>query len=66
MPKVNRKHLFGFTVWLPVVTKQKELASKLDELHQETQHLESIYEQKLAKLEELKKSLLHQAFTGAL
>ncbi len=66
MPKVNRKHLFEFTVWLPVVTKQKELASKLDELHQETQHLESIYEQKLAKLEELKKSLLHQAFTGAL
>ena len=35
MPKVNRKHLFEFTVWLPVVTKQKELASKLDELHQE-------------------------------
>ena len=66
MPKVNRKHLFEFTVWLPVVTEQKELASKLDELHQETQHLESICEQKLAKLEELKKSLLHQAFTGAL
>ncbi len=66
MPKVNRKHLFEFTVWLPVVTKQKELASKLDELHQETQSLESIYQHKLAALEELKKSLLHQAFTGAL
>ena len=66
MPKVNRKHLFEFTVWLPVVTKQKELASKLDELHEETQHLESIYQQKLDALEELKKSLLHQAFTGAL
>ena len=66
MPKVNRKHLFEFTVWLPEVTKQKELASKLDELRQETQRLESIYQQKLAALEELKKSLLHQAFTGAL
>jgi type I restriction enzyme S subunit len=32
----------------------------------ETQHLESIYQQKLAALEELKKSLLHQAFTGQL
>ena len=66
MPKINRKHLFEFTVWLPVVTKQKKLASKLDELHQETQRLESIYQQKLAALEELKKSLLHQAFTGEL
>ena len=66
MPKVNRKHLFEFTVWLPEVTKQKELASKLDELRQETQRLESIYQQKLAALEELKKSLLHQAFTGEL
>ncbi len=28
--------------------------------------LESIYQQKLAALDELKKSLLHQAFTGQL
>ena len=66
MPKVNRKHLFEFTVWLPVVTKQKELASKLDELHQETQRLAALYQQKLAALEELKKSLLQQAFAGEL
>ena len=32
---------------------------------EETQRLESIYQQKLAALEALKKSLLHQAFTGA-
>jgi type I restriction enzyme S subunit len=32
----------------------------------EVQRLESIYQQKLAALEVLKKSLLHQAFTGAL
>ena len=31
-----------------------------------TQRLASLYEQKLAALEALKKSLLHQAFTGAL
>jgi len=31
-----------------------------------TQHLESLYQQKLAALDELKKSLLHQAFSGAL
>ena len=37
-----------------------------DELKQETGRLEAIYEQKLAALEALKKSLLHQAFTGKL
>lgn len=66
MPKVNREHLFGFTVWLPAVKKQEELAAKLDNLHEETQHLAFRYQQKLAALDELKKSLLHQAFTGEL
>jgi type I restriction enzyme, S subunit len=66
MPKVNREHLFEFKVWLPDVKKQKELAAKLDELHEETQRLESIYQRKVAALEALKKSLLHQAFTGNL
>ena len=64
MPKVNREHLFEFRVWLPIVKKQRELAAKLDGLHEETQRLESLYERKLAALEALKKSLLHQAFTG--
>ena len=32
----------------------------------ETHRLESIYRQKLAALDELKKSLLHQAFSGQL
>ena len=32
----------------------------------ETQRLESLYQQKLAALAALKKSLLHQAFTGNL
>jgi type I restriction enzyme, S subunit len=66
MPKVNRQHLFEFRVWLPPVTKQKELASKLDGLHKETQCLEALYQQKITALDELKKSLLHQAFSGQL
>jgi type I restriction enzyme S subunit len=66
MPKVNREHLFEFRVWLPSVKTQTELAEKLDDLAAETQSLESIYERKLAALEALKKSLLHQAFTGGL
>lgn len=66
MPKVNRDHLFEFRVWLPAVKKQKELAAKLDALHEEIQRLESIYQNKLTALDALKKSLLDQAFTGHL
>ena len=46
--------------------EQKAIANKLDDLHEETQHLTHLYERKLAALEELKKSLLHQAFNGEL
>ena len=66
MPKVNRDHLFAFRVYLPSIAVQKKLATELDTLHEETQRLESIYQQKLAALDALKKSLLHQAFTGKL
>ena len=45
---------------------QKEIADKLNVLEDETQRLESIYQRKLAALAALKKSLLHQAFTGQL
>lgn len=45
---------------------QAKLASLLDALAAETQHLTRIYEQKLAALAALKKSLLHQAFSGEL
>ena len=66
MPKVNRDHLFDYRVWLPDVKKQKQLAASLDDLREETQRLARLYERKHAALEALKKSLLHQAFTGAL
>ncbi|MDA8429867.1 MAG: restriction endonuclease subunit S, partial [Geobacteraceae bacterium] len=48
------------------LAKQKTVVSKLDALSAETQRLEAIYQQKLAALDALKKSLLDQAFTGAL
>jgi len=66
MPKVNRNHLFRYRTWLPDVKAQEELAATLDAVHAETQRLESIYQRKLAALDELKKSLLHQAFSGQL
>jgi len=62
MPKVNREHLFEFTVWLPSMGQQNKLAAKLDALQEETQRLESICQQKLDALDALKKLLLDQAF----
>jgi type I restriction enzyme S subunit len=48
------------------LAEQKQIATKLDSLSEETQRLARLYERKHAALEALKKSLLHQAFTGAL
>ena len=50
----------------PGVAEQRQIVAKLDNLNAETQRFESVYQQKLAALDELKKSLLHQAFSGNL
>jgi type I restriction enzyme S subunit len=50
----------------PTLDVQSTIVQKLDELDEETQRLESLYQRKLAALDELKKSLLHQAFSGML
>ena len=51
---------------LPSINRQREIVEGLDVLRAETQRLESIYQRKLAALDALKKSLLHQAFSGQL
>lgn len=48
------------------LSEQKAIVKKLDALSTETKKLEAIYKQKLADLEELKKSILKQAFAGEL
>lgn len=50
----------------PPLTTQRKVVEHLISLREETQHLIHLYERKLAALEELKKSLLHQAFNGEL
>ena len=56
----------SFPVWVPPLADQEDIADELDVLRDESQRLESIYQRKLAALDELKKSLLHQAFSGQL
>ncbi|MDH5610562.1 MAG: restriction endonuclease subunit S, partial [Cyclobacteriaceae bacterium] len=53
-------------VAIPPLKDQQAIVSQLDALRAETQKLEAIYRQKLAGLEELKKSILQKAFNGGL
>jgi len=53
-------------IGIPSFSEQEKIVSQLDYLSAETQRLESIYQQKLAALDELKKSLIDQAFCGQL
>ncbi len=51
---------------IPSINEQKQIVEKLDSLQTQTKKLESLYQQKIADLEELKKSILQKAFNGEL
>lgn len=51
---------------VPPLPEQHEIIKMVAALREETQRLASLYTRKLAALEALKKSLLHQAFSGEL
>lgn len=48
------------------LNEQERIVARLDGLSAEVKRLEALYRQKLAALDALKKSLLHQAFSGQL
>ena len=66
MKKINKGIVQGLPIDFPDIFKQKAITDKLDFLFTQTQHLESIYQQKLTALAELKQSILQKAFTGEL
>jgi type I restriction enzyme S subunit len=49
-----------------LLEEQKKVIKKIDALSTETKKLEAIYTQKIADLEEMKKSILQKAFSGEL
>lgn len=66
-PKLNQKALNSIPIPIPEsVETQAQIVERLESIQSETQHLATLYERKLAALEELKTSLLHQAFNGEL
>jgi type I restriction enzyme S subunit len=66
MPNLSNTDLSNLTFDLPTRNRQIEIVNEIEALHEQTQNLARIYQQKLAALDSLKKSLLHQAFSGAL
>ncbi len=66
VPHISSQQIKDFQFLKPPRKDQIHIADNVDSLREETQRLESIYQQKLDALEALKKSLLHQAFTGQL
>ena len=50
----------------PEISEQREIASLLNNMKSKIQHLETIYQQKLTALAELKQSILQKAFAGQL
>ena len=60
------KRILKNKIFIPSIHNQNIIVAKLDALSAETKKLEAIYTQKLADLEELKKSILAKAFKGEL
>ncbi len=66
-PVISNSSLEGVLLQFPTSTEmQRSIVLKLNALSEKTIKLEAIYQQKLASLEELKKSILQKAFSGEL
>ena len=56
----------ALTIKVPDLAAQNALVEQLERIENESKDLEALYQRKLDALDELKKSLLHQAFRGQL
>jgi type I restriction enzyme S subunit len=65
-PKLNQAMLNKIPIPIPSLKEQQTIVRQLDTLRTETQKLDAVYHNKIADLEELKKSLLQKAFAGVL
>jgi type I restriction enzyme S subunit len=63
---LNLTKIKNIPIYLPPIKEQEKIVQKLDVLALETKKLEAIYAQKIADLEEMKKSVLQKAFSGQL
>jgi type I restriction enzyme S subunit len=66
MKKLNQEMIKSFPINIASINQQKKVAGLLDGYYTETKQMETLYREKIKKLEELKKSLLQKAFSGEL
>ena len=67
VPNLHLQEIREVDIFYPrIKEEQQTIVRQLDALVAETQKLEAVYQQKIANLEELKKSILKKAFAGEL
>lgn len=66
-PKLNQKALNSIPIPIPAtLDEQAEVVDRLERGMEQSEQLQGVYKRKLSTLDELKQSLLHQAFSGVL
>ncbi|TRO81924.1 restriction endonuclease subunit S [Trichloromonas acetexigens] len=63
---VGLGYLRSFPIFVPSLSDQNKIVSRLDDICTESNNLESLYKKKLTALAELKQSILQKAFAGEL
>ena len=64
---INMKDIRALRLgYIPPIREQRELARRITDCSMNCERLESLYQRKIAALDELKQSLLQQAFSGNL
>ncbi|WP_197275311.1 restriction endonuclease subunit S [Limnohabitans sp. 63ED37-2] len=66
LQQINIRDLRQLTLPVPAPQDQEVIVQRLSALEEETKQLTAAYENKLTALDDLKKFLLHQAFSGQL
>jgi type I restriction enzyme S subunit len=65
-PDITHKNFKLQKIKIPPIKEQQQIVKKINNVSAETKKLEAIYTQKIADLEEMKKSVLQKAFSGQL
>lgn len=66
IPGISREDVLNLMCPMPPPDEQQAIVEIIQAVATETQRLESIYQSKLGALDELKKTLLHLAFSGGM
>ncbi len=66
IPQLTVPMIKEYKLPLPTIEEQNEIVEKLSIMQGQTQRLTQIYQQKIAALDEIKRALLHKAFSGEL